>query len=747
MGRSTAFNRSWTGLLVVLAAAQAVHPDDEADTFWHLSLGRVILAERSRVFPEPLALPAFTSPAVEPQWLWDSATYLLFLAGSWQALAAFSALLAGIVAFLCTRLVGCVNPSLRKGSFALVTSLAVASAIARLRLRPEAAGLVFLLTFLLLSFRIAQSSPRRSLAPSIALLAVVVLCAQMHGTFVLAPAVYLCVLGPIVVQELRGHAPHGRHRLLSGAVTFVLLCVALASSAYGLDIAHYISAHSGSDSVQYVQEMRSTTWSAFDPSRFISNPFGVLLAGLWSIGVVGMLVSRKLFASSAALALFGSLVAFDAIRFLAVGAVLSVPLAAEGASVISAALPRHRLWPWTGAVVGSLCVAIGIRVIHLEHGPIGSIGPAQGAHPLGAGRFLRTLGQGGRVLSAYDASGSLGYILAGHSRVYVDGRTPLYFDDTDFGISREVFAHPDALWRAVERFGATAIVVERNRLVCTRPPMGWVPAVVEATFTTFVPANAAPAIRAIAPCGIPYLRKHACDHSADLDSDIARLEALGSSPFVRYLKAERILRCGGNLDELSRLIPSRREARSFLAARDGLEIAWLLRRGDARAAANLVSTAVRGGDPSAVGHIAQAITQDALPPSLARSVLEEGVARLADDTPPDLRAVLALACAADDDATCARFHGLRAAVRGSRQALPVLVWLRDHDPTPRGRADAAAWFDVLAAETKRGQAEPPPALSSSPTVSSPSPSAWSIPSAAVEPRESSPRAIDADTRQ
>lgn len=723
MDRSPALKRLWTGILVVAAAAQTVHPDHEADTFWHLSLGRVILVERSRVFPEPLALPAFTSSTVEPQWLWDLATYLLFVAGSWPALAAFSALLAGIVAFLCTRLVESVRPDLPTGAFALVTSLAAASVIARLRLRPEAAGLIFLLTFLLLSFRIARSSPRRSLIPSIALLATVVLCAQIHGTFALAPAVYLGVIAPIAVRELPGHAPQRRQRLLVCAGTFVLLCAALATSAYGLDVAHYISAHSGSDSVQFVQEMRSTTWNVFDPSRFTSNPFGVLLLSLWSIGVVGMLASRKIFVSSLALALLGALVAFDAIRFVAVGALLSVPLAAEGASVTSSVLPRQRLWPWVGAGVGAFCVAISIRVIHIEHGPIGSIGPAEGQHPLVAGRFLRTLSQGGRVLSAYNASGSLGHMLAGHSRVYVDGRTPLYFDDTDFGISREVFTHPDALARGIDRFGATALVMERSLRVCRRVPADWVAAVVESKYTTFVPEGRAPALSAIAPCGRDYLAKNACDHVDALDADIARLESLGPSPFVRYLKAERILRCGGALDQVASLIPSRRDARQFMSARDGAEIAYLLRRGDVASAAKVVATAV-GDDPSVVGHIANAVAQGALPATQARALLQEAIDKLADDTPPDLRAVLALTCAAEQDAACARFHGLRAAARGSRQSMPVLVWLRDHDPTPRGRADAAAWFSVLAAEIKREQAASPSTSPSAvgPAASQPLPS-------------------------
>lgn len=732
MPRSPTVDRLWTALLVTAATAQTVHPDYEADTFWHMSLGRAVLSEHRRVIPEPLALPAFISPAVVPEWLWDVITYGLFRAGSWPALSVFSALLAGFVAFLCVRLVHAVRPDLSLGAHLLVTGTAVASVISRLRLRPEAAGFAFLLAFLLLSHRIARAAPQRRLLPGLALAASVTLCAQVHGTFVLAPAVYLAVAGPTLISDARARIGLRLHASILAGVF-----VALTTSAYGLRIGSYISAHAHGDAVRYVGDMVSTGWNGLDPTEFLRDPFGTFLLIFWLLGISGMLVSRKLSTSSLTLAILGAFLAFDAIRFVTVGALLAIPLATEGAAALSSLLPTARVMHGLAAVTSVGFLVVAIHSVGLTHGPFGTIGPAEGIHPLAAARLLGSLPPGGRILSVYVSGGALGYHLAGHSRIYVDGRTPLYFDNTDFAISREVFKHPDALARAIDRFGATALVMERDRRVCGKVPGGWVAAVVESKHTTFVPEGRAPALSAIAPCGLDYFAKNACENVNALDTDIARLEALGSTPFVRYLKAERILRCGGALDQVAPLIPSRRDARQFMSARDGAEIAYLLRRGDVASAAKVVETAV-GDDPSVVGYIAHAVSQDALPPSRARALLQKAIDKLADDAPPDLRAVLALTCAAEQDADCARFHGLRAAARGSRQSMPVLVWLRDHDPTPRGRADAAAWFAVLAAEIKREQAAslPTSASSAAPAAQPPPPSP--APLGSADPPESVP---------
>lgn len=697
MTRTDVLKKSWTTFLVLAAAGQTIHPEHESDAYWHMSLGRAVLAEHSRVVAEPLALPQFTSPSYVPEWLWGVATYKLFLLGSWPLLVFFSAFVAGLAAFLCVTLVDTVRDGLGFGPRALVTGLGVAALISRLRLRPEAAGIVLLLAFLIVSYRYIQVSPEQRSKTAIFLPLIVVLCAQLHGSFVLTPALFLGVVGPTLIGD-RLH----RERWTVHIATFLGIVGALFSSAYGFKVADYISAHAHGDSLKLIWDMAPTTWESFNPSRFLDDPFGVLLLTLWTIGVAGSVVSRRLFVGATLVALLGFAVAWNAIRFLSLGALLALPLATEAIAELtphSSVIVRTLDGVWLA--VATTCVGVAIRCIDLTHGSIGSTGPADGVHPLAAAKFLSTLPTGGRVLSVYNAGGALGYVLGGHSRIYVDGRTPLYFDEADFGLSREVLGHPDALARAIGRFGATAVVVERTSPVCGKLPSGWVPAVIEPTFTTFVPESQSPTFGSLAPCGNNYFKKNACERPEALDDEIARLASTFDAPFIGFLRAERIARCGGDWQRIPALLPSHDRARSYRSARDAVEVSYLLHEGQFSAAADVVRRAVRHGDPRAATLLVRAITSDALSADVGRSILSEAIAILGDESPPELRAVLALACAADGDAGCVEIHGFRAAARGANQVVPALLWLRKNDPSARGREDARAWLEVLESDALR----------------------------------------------
>ncbi|APR76939.1 Hypothetical protein A7982_02286 [Minicystis rosea] len=731
------FAVAWTALLAASCAAMAVHPEHEGDAFWHMSLGRAVLAYKARTIPEPLALPAFTSPAVVPEWLWGVITYGVHRVGSWPALVALVALIAAAVAVLATRLVAAVRPGIGDGATALVTGLAAGAVMGRVRLRPEAAGVVLILAFLLLGLRYVEAEGRQRVRFGAALVGVEILWAQIHGSFVLAPALFACVAGPSVFRDRA--APE--RRTVHVAVAFGLVA-GLLTSAYGLGLVGYLATHAHGDAARHVEDLVAPAWAAFDPRGVLDNPYGVVLLVLWAIGAGGMIAARRVPGRALGLAILGGLLAMDAVRFLPIASIFALPLAAEGAAALAALLPERPWWRFIGAAVGVMGLAVGARGVDALHGPLGKIGPAEGIHPLASAAFLRAQPAGGSVISVYNAGGALGFALAGHARTYVDGRTPLYFDDTDFGLSRDVFRYPDALGRAIRRFGATAVVVNRNAPTCGKLPPGWVPAVVEAHFTTFVPAGAAPPLVAIAPCGTSFVREDVCRSSAGaapgsarseaadgaaFDEDLRRLGAFGETPFVRYLRAERIVRCGGSLDEVTRLLPSRSEARTYLPQRDALEMAWLLRSGAVRRAVDVAEVSMREGDPSGVALVAPALAGDAVPAARARVLLEAALASLDDTAPPDLRALLALACAAEGDTPCVRFHALRAAARGSRQAVPALLWLRDHDDSEPHRADAEAWLEVLVAEARTAQPEGRGAASAVPV------SASAAPTASVQP--------------
>src|SRR5690349_22868772 len=74
----------------LLGALLGWHAPDEADLFWHLTLGRAVLRAGSRVVPEPYALGSIGEPRAVPEWLWGVLTYGVEQLGGFPALTALT---------------------------------------------------------------------------------------------------------------------------------------------------------------------------------------------------------------------------------------------------------------------------------------------------------------------------------------------------------------------------------------------------------------------------------------------------------------------------------------------------------------------------------------------------------------------------------------------------------------------------------------------------------------------------------
>jgi hypothetical protein len=349
--------------------------------------------------------------------------------------------------------------------------------------------------------------------------------------------------------------------------------------------------------------------------------------------------------------------------------------------------------------------------IHQIYGPLGRIGFAERAGAQSAARYLERLPAGSAVLSTFSAGASLGFASEGRLRTYVDTRTPLHFDDSDYAVAREVWQRPASLALALERYGAAGLVTARQEVTCDIVPSGWVPVVVEPAFTTFTPAaGTTEPLLAIAPCGADFLTSTAClDGGARLDAEIARMAALRESAFVDFLRASRIVRCGGDPAVADSLMPERRQVWSYRKP-------WALERARLDLALGLhervlerMSEPARLGDLQALEFVR--ITQPSL--SAYRQTLESAVKARDDDTPVAVRAELARVCVELDDADCVRFHGIRAAVSGSSEAVPLLAWLGANHPDERVRTDSIRWLATLAG--RRGEDALTPLAASAPS--------------------------------
>jgi hypothetical protein len=567
---------------------------------------------------------------------------------------------------------------------------------------------VLLPVFLIAARRFVDADPRGRRRIGVALVGLEVVWAQIHGSFVLAPALFAVVTADRLLD------PKDR-----GIVLAVLggLTAGLSTSAFGFHLGAYLLGHTRGDATLHIVDWLPLRWEDFAPRDWLDGPqggpYGAVLAAMAAASILGMVVARRVFWKEVALAALGAILMASGCRFLAIGGLLAAPLAAAGLAEIAARIPRARHRWLAGAAFGAAMVGLQARGMHLARGPLGRIGLAEGDFPLTAAEYLRRAVPAGAaplsVLSSYDAGGPLGFWLPGKVRTYVDARTPLYFDDTDFGVARDVFRDAGALAAAIQRYDAGAVVMPRRAGACPGLAARWSAVAVEARFTTFVPPDraGAAALGAVAPCGPAYLREDACrDGGRVLDDDLDHLAAIRPSRFVDFLRAERILRCGGPLASVPAILPSPADARAFRADRDRTWAGYLLRAGRPREAVEVLAEAVAAGDPGALALAVPALSSDQIPVERARDLLEAAVGHLDDAAPPDLRALLAVTCAEQRDLDCARFQALRAAAGGSKLAVPTLTFLAREHPSARARADADAWLSVLRAPAKTAPAPP-----------------------------------------
>lgn len=685
---------AWVLGLGACSAALTVHPVHESDPFWQMTLGRAVLETGAREFPEPVAFTEFTNPAVVPEWLWSVATHVLHASWGWPALSlllGFTAVAAAVAVAKLSRAYAADAPRLAVAAVSLLALVLVSS---RMRLRPQAAFMVLLPVFMVAAHRYACASGRARVRLGCVLVLLEAVWAQLHGSFVLGPAVFGLVVAPQLLLRPT------REAWLQHGLFGLGVALAIFTSAHGLDTVGYVLAHSGSDAAQHMQDMRPPTWGSFDPT---ASPYAAAYLALWGVALAGAVFARRVDPSALGLALLGVAVLSTANRFFAAAGLLALPLAAQGAAALTASpwRPAVRLAGAASAAAAALLLVWSGGVIDHLYGPLGRTGLAADAHPRAAAAFLAEAPDGARVLSAMSASGPLGYWLEGRVRTYLDARTPLYFDDADFGVARELWANDDALARGLAHFAPWAVVVERDTKACTSmdalSARGWVPAVVEARFTTFVPGERGPGLEAIAPCGEAYLQEDACREGGSvLGRDLARLGGLPDEPFPAYLAAEHALRCRGDADTAESLLPPPADARSFRNAQATLAGRIAVARGDWALALAMLGPRARAGDVEALNLLGGAMqTQDGARD--LRRVLDDAMAAWGDTAPPDLRANLALLCTTLRDAECVRFHGLRAAARGVVRVAPALHWLAENHPDPRARRDAQRWSATLAA--------------------------------------------------
>lgn len=676
-----------------------------------MSLGRAVLRAGRRTVPEPSAYADFAPHVVVPEWLWGVLTYgvheTLGATGLSVLAALLSALCAWLVCALCERLAddseGARDLSL------LIATLVIAAALSRLRLRPQAAFLCFLPGLLWLAERYRGAQGRERLRLGMGAVGLSLLWAQTHASFVLAPALFALQTAPLAVSRLRDY-------LRRDGPTLLAMVATLLSSAHGLRLVPYILDHAGGDASHYVADIVAPSWAGLDP-RIDAPLLAIWL--LWLVGFMGLLVSRSWRLRQLLLAGFGMLLLATATRFLAAAAVLAAPLAQRGAETLlthlraKGPLSRGRATATKTtttvmAIAGAAAMlAWAAQMVDTRYGPIGRVGLAVDSHPLAAVAWLRSQPAGTRVWNDFAAGGPLGFYLDGRVRTYLDSRTPLHFDDTDFALLREALQHEGALRASLARFGASVAVVERQSQACANfsGPLGWQLVAIDPMHSTFAPPQSAAPLAGLRPCGRDYVDQGCRDPKA-ITGSLERVSERASPAFVALLRAQQTLACGGSathaLSQLERATPPPRVL-SRAHARDSVRA--LLAAGRMHAALPRLREMAEAGDLGVLGPLSSPSLRDQ-PAHALLPVLEALFEAMGDGLPPPVRSELARLYALVGDAELARFHGFRAAIRGQAQALPVLQWLAEHHPDEHVRKAAVSWAHTLRAQTNAQQSVP-----------------------------------------
>lgn len=442
------------GLALVFGLLR-LRPLGAPDLWWHLAVGRTVLENKARRFPDVMGIPP-KEQFVAGEWGFDVLALGLWNLGGPAALVLFAAAMAALsfllVWLLARRVAG---PGARHAALGIAVVVASITTV-RFFPRPHVLFLVFLPAVLLLGWEAARARGRRQIGLLAGLLAVLAAWSQCHPSVVIAP---VAVAGVGLPWILGRRAPGEGHRLsLPLWIALALACCAPLLTAYGAEVIGHVTGHgTGADSVAHIGEMHPMPADWWWPPRAWSL---LLVEGLVVLGVAAALRGRRLPLGPAGLAVFGLLMTINTHRFRAAWAILLVPLVADG---MRGARGRR-----VAGVVLALCLLLPMYEAHrsgfLRHGP--RLGLDLTWVPVDLGDALDRLEVTGPVFNDYDAGGYIGWRRYGRVRVFIDGRTPPFFTGDHFYAARVAPEEPAAFERLHAGYGFSAAVVGQGTALC-----------------------------------------------------------------------------------------------------------------------------------------------------------------------------------------------------------------------------------------------------------------------------------------
>jgi hypothetical protein len=436
-------HRLVAAIAVIAVFAMAARVPLDADVWWHLAGGRLIVAQGAAPQADPWSWSVPLRTWIDNGWLWQVLIYGLYARFGTGGLVVLVALVTALAyAVVYTQMAG--SPFLRAG----VTVLAAAAAAPVWSARPQMATFLLVAIAAALIARYQARADARWLWPLPALAA---LWVNLHAGYVTLFLLIACAaLGLALAGRPRAAGP-----LLAAGLAALL---AALLNPYGARMWVYPFYNAG----QAFARAHIAEWAAPDFHLANTQPFLLLLLAL----VAALALSRHKASAGELIALvaFG-LLALQAQRAIGLFALVAAPVVARHLAsrepdwlARPAARPAPAAAVLNGVLLGLVLLGAGLKLaLPLAPAAEAEALAAMGV-PAAAGGWLARERPAARLFNAYDWGGYL--IWSGYParQVFVDGRADLYGDA--FLFEYAAIARADAGWdEALARYGVDTVLV------------------------------------------------------------------------------------------------------------------------------------------------------------------------------------------------------------------------------------------------------------------------------------------------
>ena len=422
---------------VVLFAPQVLH---DADTYWHISAGELMLDTRQVIHADPFS---HTMPGKEWQtheWFSEILMALAWRAAAWNGIVVLGGLTAGAAAALIAGWVSRFAPPL---TTVVTIILGMGTLISSLLVRPHMLAMP-LMALWVIALMLAREKDR---SPPLWLAAVMVLWANLHGSYVFG----LALIGPFALEALIA-APRARwvEVIWRWGLFGVLCLVAALVTPHGVEgLIHPFQLMTMS-SLPDIVEWRPTDFSkarAFE-AAIIAVLFVALTRGM-RMPVLRLAVLLLLFH-----------MALQHIRHVVpLGLVAPLLLAEPVGKAVAAGFAgdlRLRLRPMLALALVGLIGLTTARFIH-------PLVRKDGYHaPVSAFEAVPADLRGKPVLNSY---GLGGYLIFKDAKVFIDGRADMYGDPFTKRYLRLARGDTAELDKAIAEFDIQWMFLESNAIL------------------------------------------------------------------------------------------------------------------------------------------------------------------------------------------------------------------------------------------------------------------------------------------